>query len=71
MLLLSRKMDTKLPYRVMVVLSAALYGAQSLMYGLVDSFALIIVATTLSGIASGFTQAGAAPISCQTLLIDY
>ena len=60
MLLLSRKMDTKLPYRVMVVLSAALYGAQSLMYGLVDSFALIIVATTLSGIASGFTQAGAA-----------
>lgn len=59
-LLLSNKLDRRMSYRTMVILSAAFYGAQSLLYGVVNSFGMLIAMTTLSGIASGFTQAGAA-----------
>lgn len=59
-LLLSNKLDKRMSYRTMVILSAVFYGAQALLYGVVDSFGMMIVVTTLSGIASGFTQAGAA-----------
>jgi len=59
-LLLSNKLNKFMPYKTMVILSAAFYGAQALLCGVVDSFGMLIAVTTLSGIASGFTQAGAA-----------
>ncbi|MBR6821911.1 MAG: MFS transporter [Clostridia bacterium] len=58
MLLLSNKLVKKISYRTMVILSALFWALQGLTMSFITSFWMLIAVTTLSGIASGFTQAG-------------
>ncbi len=59
-LLLSSKLEKKMSYRMMIIINAVLYGLQCILYAGVQNFPAMIAVTTLSGIASGFTIAGAA-----------
>jgi len=57
-LLVSKKLDKIMSYRNMVIAASLLYGVQALLSGYVTSFPMLIALTTLSGLASGFNQAG-------------
>lgn len=57
-LLLSGWLVTKMSYRTMVILSSLFWGLQAMFSFTVNSLGALILLTTLSGIASGFTQAG-------------
>ena len=58
LLLASRWLETKMSHKTMVILSALFWALQAIFSYTVNSFGMMIVVMTLSGIASGFTQAG-------------
>ncbi len=58
MLLMSRKIQSIMSYRTMVILTAILYAIQSILYVFTKSFGMMIVFTTFSGLASGFNVLG-------------
>lgn len=57
-LLMSRRIQNIMSYRTMVILTAVLYAVQSILYGFTNSFGMMIVFTTFSGLASGFNVLG-------------
>lgn len=59
-LLLSRRLHTKISFKQMVVIAGVLHAVQAVMSCYVTSFFGLMAITTLAGIASGFTHAGAA-----------
>ena len=58
LLLLSGWLVKRMSYRTMVIMSALFWALQALFSYTVNSFGMMILVMTLSGIASGFTQAG-------------
>lgn len=57
-LLLSDRLQKKMTFRQMVIVSALLQGIQCVLYWRVHDFTSLLLATTLAGIGSGFSIAG-------------